>query len=160
MTCSTARLITTPPLEFRLGHSRVTESGSRRLWGPRNHVPNWPDLDARRVTAGSHSRHRAVINGNQRTRRRRDLYSRGAWWVPEDLVGHGRDVSGPSGPAEGCLARASCMCPAMCPAAEVAIDTSCIVGTHRRSAGGPRRKFGIEGRWLGSLRACGSFSGF
>jgi hypothetical protein len=49
----------------------------------------WADLDARRVT---HSRHRAVISGNQRTRTRRDLYSGGAWRVREDLVGHAAET--------------------------------------------------------------------
>jgi len=52
-------------------------------------TPCWSDLDARRVT---HSRHRGVISGNQRTRRRRDLYSGGAWRVREDLVGHAAET--------------------------------------------------------------------
>jgi hypothetical protein len=40
----------------------------------------------------THSRHRAVISGNQRTRRRRDWYSGGAWRVREELVGHAAET--------------------------------------------------------------------
>ena len=44
-------------------------------------------IRTRRVTAGyTHSRHRAVIRGNQRTRRRRDLFQEEHW-------GHGRNWS-------------------------------------------------------------------